>query len=158
MIDDVKTLGSENFWKWDGFLTEENAEAVAERIKRNFLNRPHTWVEVTRMGLFKPKVFTGCELEDVKVVYTNDKVPYEIMLDSSRGWLDCISTHVPDRPAAMRIHAGDDAGERAKLSRLTIDSTSLRIERLYEPREDRPREVGQYLTRVLALEGGARSE
>lgn len=62
MSPDLRRLASGRHWF--GYLTLENAEAVAGRIRTMLDGKQYTWVACNEMGGYRPEVRTGMRLRE----------------------------------------------------------------------------------------------
>jgi len=149
MRNDIKEL--EEAYRWAGFLTVENIEAVAERLRRDFLGRPYTWVTVDEFMLWRPEVSTGRLLEKVIVHKdAHDGRAFGDLTLISNESLSFISTMVADREEALKVHYEGTQGKELtwaakQLSHITIKDRQVRIEHYNDE--------GQRMFWTLALEG-----
>lgn len=152
MRNDVEELAEA--YQWEGFLTRENADAVAKRIKSMICNgQAYTFVEVEEFHQYRPEVQTGVKAHRVEVhsgVYPSGPEYCELILHDMRGMSFLASTAVADRrEATMVSYGGTEDSEKShayrSLSKIKIEEDQIRIEQ-YNP-------AGQRMYWVIALEG-----
>lgn len=140
MSPDLKRLASDR--KWFGYLTLENLDAAADRIRQMLGNgQRYTWVAVNEGLGYRPEVRTGQVAESVEAyrLEANGHAHGGVKVVDTYGiW--AAHTNVADQAEAAARGGADEA-----LAYLVISHNKIEIEH-FAP-------AGYHLRWVVALEG-----